>query len=127
MATKVMTNPVGWFEIPATNLPRAKKFYNKVFGYKLTDEKMDNMEMSFFPMEEKAPGAAGTLIKGKGYKPSTEGTLIYISVDDIPMTLNKVRREGGTVLMDKTSIGEHGFYALFKDCEGNRMAIHSMK
>ena len=39
-----------------------------------------------------------------------------------PMT----QGEGGATLMPKTGIGEHGYIAHFQDCEGNRVALHSM-
>ena len=43
-------NPVGWFEIPATDLKRAKKFYEGVFGVKLSLQTMGPCEMAWFPM-----------------------------------------------------------------------------
>jgi predicted enzyme related to lactoylglutathione lyase len=30
-------------------------------------------------------------------------------------------------LRAKTSIGQHGFVGHFEDCEGNRVALHSMQ
>lgn len=38
-----------------------------------------------------------------------------------------VEKAGGKVVMPKTSLGENGFMAIFKDTEGNRVALHSMK
>ena len=32
---------------------------------------------------------------------------------------------GGTVLLEKTNIGPHGFCAQFLDSEGNRVGLHS--
>jgi len=29
------------------------------------------------------------------------------------------------VIQDKMSIGDHGFIAMFRDTEGNRVALHS--
>ena len=128
MATvKTKINPVNWFEIPVTDMARAKKFYEKVFGVELTDEKMDNYTMSFFPWTEDAPGSAGMLIQGETYEPSHAGAVLYFSVDDIGETLRRINAKGGKTLMPKKSIGEYGFIAHFEDTEGNRLAIHSMK
>lgn len=119
-------NPVNWFEIPVSNIERAKTFYEKVFGYELSMNEIGRMKMVWFPMTEDATGATGTLIKAEGYTPSHEGTLVYFSVDDIEGTLKKVNEQGGKILKQKMSIGEWGFVAHFEDCEGNRVALHSM-
>lgn len=120
-------NPVNWFEIPVNDLARAKKFYESVFGFELTTSEMGPMKMAWFPMIKDAAGAAGSLVKAEGYTPSKTGSLVYFCVDDIVATLGKVSAEGGKTILAKTSIGEYGFVAHFEDCEGNRVALHSMK
>ncbi len=80
--------------------------------------------MGFFPMEMGAAGAAGTLILGDGYKPSHDGSLVYINVDKIDPTLKAINEAGGKTLLPRTSIGQHGFFAHFQDTEGNRVALH---
>jgi predicted enzyme related to lactoylglutathione lyase len=59
-------NPVNWFEIYVQNTTRAKAFYEAVF--KVSLEKLAAPgpginEMWMFPSEQKAPGAAGALVK----------------------------------------------------------------
>jgi uncharacterized protein len=44
-------NPVGWFEICAQDLDRAKKFYESVFQLKLEKLNSPGMEMWSFPMD----------------------------------------------------------------------------
>jgi predicted enzyme related to lactoylglutathione lyase len=109
------------------DLDRARKFYEKVFGYTLTSEEVSGYSMAFFPMEQGVPGAAGTLIKGETYTPSHAGTVVYFSVDDIEEVLRRVNANGGSTVLPKKSIGQYGFIAHFEDTEGNRMAVHSMK
>ena len=46
-------NPVGWFEIPVTDMERAKKFYTELLGYELSDQKMGSMKMAWFPMDDR--------------------------------------------------------------------------
>ncbi|MBI5440496.1 MAG: VOC family protein [Deltaproteobacteria bacterium] len=120
------TNPVNWFEIAAVDLDRAKRFYEAVFGIALTAESMGPLQMAWFPMVEGAPGAAGSLVKGDGYVPSTTGTNLYFSVEGIEGVLERVSANGGRTLMPRTSIGEYGFIAHFADCEGNRVGLHSV-
>ncbi|HWR72866.1 MAG TPA: VOC family protein [Nitrospirota bacterium] len=120
-------NIANWFEIPVKDLERAVLFYEKVFDVKLTPEEMSGLKMALFPYTQDAPGAAGSLIKGKSYEPSHAGTVVYFSVEDIDETLRKVNANAGKTIMPKTSIGQYGVIAHFEDTEGNRLALHSMK
>ncbi len=120
-------NPVNWFEIPATDLDRARKFYESVFEVELSLNEMGPLQMAWFPMTENGGGATGTLIKAEGYTPSHSGSLVYFSVDDIDSVLSKAEQNGGKTLNPKMSIGEHGYVAHFEDSEGNRVALHSNK
>lgn len=117
-------NPVNWFEIPANDIARSKKFYESVFGVELAEVEMGPSKMAWFPMDMGAAGAAGTLIQGPGYTPSHEGSLVYIHVPKIDAALEKIAEAGGKTLMPRTGIGEHGFIAHFEDSEGNRVALH---
>jgi predicted enzyme related to lactoylglutathione lyase len=120
----VSSNPVNWFEIPASDLKRAKAFYETVLGVDLELNRMGPLHMAWFPMAQNAPGAAGTLAQMEGYTPSHEGTLVYFSVQDIASTLGLAERHGGKTLMPKMPIGQHGHIAHFEDSEGNRLGIH---
>jgi len=120
-------NPVNWFEIAATDLERAKTFYNKVFGSEFQYMEMPGMQMYMFSGGPELPGAAGSLFKSEGNKPSLDGTTIYFYCEDLSNELSKVEGAGGKVLLPRTSIGEFGFIALFADTEGNRLGMHSMK
>ena len=118
-------NPVNWFEIPTTDLQRAKAFYEHVLGVALTLQEMGPLKMAWFPMQQGAPGATGSLVQADAYEPSHKGTLVYFGVADIEATLRKIPEKGGKVLGAKKSIGEYGFVAHFEDSEGNRVALHS--
>lgn len=120
----LQTNPVSWFEIPVTDLVRAKTFYEAAFSIEITETEMGPNKMGWFPMAMDVPGAAGTLIQGEGHKPSHEGSLVYLHVDAIDPTLELIDTNGGKTLVPRTSIGEHGFFAHFEDTEGNRIALH---
>ena len=120
-------NPVNWFEIPVNDLSRATKFYETIFDTELSLNEMGPSKMAWFPMEREGSGSGGSLHKTEGYTPSAQGTLVYFSVDDIEGVLSKVEKNGGKKLEEKSSIGEHGFIAIFQDTEGNRIGIHSMK
>ena len=118
--------PVVWFEIPTSDLDRAKKFYEAVFACELTSMGSGDMKMFQFPTKDDAYGTSGTLVKMNGYKPNPTGTLIYFSVGDIDETLNRVIIAGGKISLPKMSIGEYGVIAHFEDSEGNKIGIHAM-
>ncbi len=117
-------NPVNWFEIPVTDLSRAKSFYESVFEIELQESEMGPKKMGWFPMEMSAAGATGALIQSDGYTPSHDGSLVYLHVDKIDPSLEQVTKSGGKVLLPRTSIGDYGFIAHFEDSEGNRVAMH---
>ena len=50
-----MSSVINWFDIPATNLERAVKFYEAVLGLKLIQENMLGARMAIFPAK---PGEA---------------------------------------------------------------------
>ncbi|NBU26980.1 MAG: VOC family protein, partial [Caulobacteraceae bacterium] len=70
-----MTNPVCHFEIPVTDLDRAIRFYEGVFGYRLNRRTIDGYEMAFFPRSDDKPGASGALARGDVYVPSKTGPI----------------------------------------------------
>ena len=120
-------NPVNWFEIPAKDINESKAFYEYVFGIEMQLTEMDPLTMAWFPMEQDAPGATGTLVQAESYNPSHDGSMVYFSVESIEDTLAKIQEKGGKVLNEKMSIGEYGFVAHFEDNAGNRVALHSTK
>lgn len=122
-------NVVGWFEIPVTDMPRAIRFYETVFGYTLHYQTIGDEEMAWFPWSEEGTGASGSLVKHEEkYKPSADGAVVYFSSPsgDLANELTRVEKAGGKLLQDKTLIAEDiGFMALILDTEGNRIALHS--
>ncbi|WP_281540428.1 VOC family protein [Maribacter aestuarii] len=120
-------NMVGWFEVPVTNMERAKKFYETVFDISIAIHELGDFIMGWFPMSPDKPGATGSLVQHNMYVSSdTHGTLIYFSCKDVADELSRVVGAGGQVLQQKTEIGGgHGFMGLIRDTEGNRIAVHS--
>jgi len=120
----ITSNPVIYFEIPVNDMDRAIEFYSAVFDFTFEKNIIDHNEMAFFPFEDGARGITGALAKGEIYISTLQGILIYFSTNDIDLMLEKVITYGGEILYPKTSNGELGYVAEFKDCEGNRIALH---
>jgi predicted enzyme related to lactoylglutathione lyase len=117
--------PINWFEIPALDFERAVNFYSVVLGKKLPISAMNGSQMAFFSSEPLE--VSGVIIKGEGAEPSTKGILLYLNGGaDLSIPLNKVEQAGGSVVVPKTKISDDlGFFAIFIDSEGNRLAFHS--
>lgn len=124
---KNKSNPVVYFEIPVTDIERAMQFYTAVFNFDFERDIIHDNEMAFFPLIEGNNGITGALAKGEIYKPTVNGTLVYFNTEDIDATLNLAVKNGAEVLFPITSNGEYGSVAEFKDCEGNRIALHMAK
>jgi predicted enzyme related to lactoylglutathione lyase len=111
-------------------MDRAIAFYETVFGCTFIKERMGDTDMAMFPFFETEIGSSGALVYHPNHKPSEQGILIYFTAfsGDLDNELSKVESSGGEVLVPKTEITpEMGFFAIFKDTEGNRVAMHSRK
>lgn len=121
-----MANVLNWFEIPATDLERAVKFYSDIFSYP-SMYKMDlgDLKMAIFPVE--GEGVGGALCQHESYTPSCDGAVIYLNANpDLNLPLSKIESAGGKIIMHKKQISQEiGFMAIIIDCEGNRVALHS--
>lgn len=124
-------NVAGWFEIPVSDMERAIRFYETVFGFKLERNDLGDLVMAWFPANYRAEGAAGSLVYKPGfYKPSQDGTLVYFTspTGNLQNELNNVQKAGGEVLIQKRLVTEDiGYMGLFVDSEGNRVALHSLR
>lgn len=122
-----MKNPTSWFDIPATDFERAKKFYATILEVEITDYPMPEGKYAVFPHDPEGDGASGAILQMEAAKPSSDGVTIYLKGgDDLSVPLARVEPAGGKIIMPKSSLGENGFMALFIDTEGNKLAFHSM-
>lgn len=125
-----MNNAISWFEIGTTDLERATKFYETIFGISMIPMDLENIKMRMFPIDNLGEGIGGALVKSDGFhKPSaTDGTLIYLNGNpDVQQVLDKTEAAGGKILVPKTEISpEYGFMAVIIDTEGNRIGLHSL-
>lgn len=122
------SNALNWFEIPATNIARAKKFYENIFSVQMEDggEQM-GMKMAFFPNEMGNGKASGGLVQSPQHRPSVEGAVVYLNANpNIQTVIDRIEKSGGKVVMPKTHISaEIGYMAFFTDTEGNKVGLHA--
>jgi predicted enzyme related to lactoylglutathione lyase len=109
-------------EIPAPDLEKAKDFYSKIFDWKV--EFIPGMDYAMWSSSEE--GVAGGF--DKSAKPTQDGPLLHIDVEDIEAKLKEIEAAGGKTLKPKTKISdEYGFFAVFLDVFGNRLGLWSSK
>ncbi len=124
-----MDNAISWFEIPASDLNRAQKFYETLFNIQLIPLDMPGSKMRMFPIDNPETGIGGAIVESDFHKPSSsDGTLVYLNGNpDVQIALDNVEAAGGSIVVPKTEISpEHGFMAVIIDSEGNRIALHSI-
>ncbi|MES2679502.1 MAG: VOC family protein [Bacteroidota bacterium] len=122
-----MKNLINWFEIPAKDFNRAIGFYKGILGLEIQEADMFGSKMGFFPSDGK--NVSGAIVKGDDYAPSMEGVTIYLNGgEDLQTILDKVENSKGKIIVPKTQISpEMGYFAMFIDTEGNKLALHSIK
>jgi predicted enzyme related to lactoylglutathione lyase len=120
-----MENLINWFEIPATDFIRSVSFYKQILQADIHETDMFGMKMGFMPAD--GANVSGAVVQGEGYTPSSDGALVYLNGgNDLQTILSRVEGAGGTIIVPKTQISpEMGYFAMFIDTEGNKMALHS--
>jgi predicted enzyme related to lactoylglutathione lyase len=113
------TSSIVWFEIPADDPERAKKFYGSLFGWKI----------------EKFPGVSDYwhVDTGSGDRTRDGGLMLrkhpdqpitnYVAVSSVDESAAKVKKLGGTICKPKTAVPETGYFAICRDTEGNEFAL----
>jgi len=126
------TNILTWFEIPVSNIDRAKTFYETILDIEMIKRTDGNDEAAFFPynpniVQATSGRVTGVLSKTNKNSPSGDGTLVYINASpDIQIVLDKVEPAGGKIIANKIRIPA-GFIAVIMDTEGNKVGLHAEK
>src|SRR5690606_8726320 len=117
---------INWFEIPASDFDRALNFYKSILQIEISELAMFGSRMGMFPSH--GQNVSGAIVQGEDYSPSTSGILVYLNGgNDLQVVLNRIESINGTIIMPKTQISpDMGYFALFMDSEGNKIALHSM-
>jgi len=124
-----MSSAINWFQIPASDMARAKTFYEAICGFSLEKLEMPStMEMWAFPADRQSGEVGGALVCGEGAVVSATGTMVFLNGDpDLQVMLDRVEGAGGKVLAPKTEIGMGaGYFAIITDTEGNTVGLHSL-
>lgn len=111
-----------WFDIPADDLPRAKKFYRALFGWKISRFPAMPDYWHIDTGGTKATLDGGLLPRQAPRQPITA----YISVPSVDKATAKVQKLGGTVCRSKTPVPGMGYFVVCQDTESNTFALWEM-
>jgi uncharacterized protein len=108
-----------WFDIPADNPDRARKFYQSLFGWKIKP----------FPAmpdyQHIDTAGANASPDGGLMKRMHSGHTItnYVLVPSVSQAAAKVEKLGGEICKPKTAVPKMGYFAICKDTEENTFAL----
>lgn len=120
MSRSMPENAAVWFEIPVTDMERAKAFYRTVLDVELIDENMGPNPTAVFPTAKS--GVAGHLYPGKPAASGEGNTIHLASPDPLEEALERVTANGGKVISDIVTIPA-GRFAYCRDPDGNSIGL----
>jgi predicted enzyme related to lactoylglutathione lyase len=122
-----MNKIFNYVAIPCDDFERAFKFYSEITGGMIKENPNVPFPMAYFT--DKEGKHIGHIFQLNTFKPSKDGPIVYMQLaKDLNETLDKIVKAGGNIIMPKTLLTpERGYWALFLDTEGNRLALHSME
>ena len=122
-----MNKIFSYVAIPADDFERAFQFYFDITGGLIYKNSHVPFPMAYFT--DNVNKDVGHLFKLPNFQPSAHGPIVYMEMaKDLDETLKKIVAAGGKVIMPKTMISPtKGFWALFLDTEGNKLALHSIE
>jgi predicted enzyme related to lactoylglutathione lyase len=115
---------VAWFDITSSSLEKSRDFYGKLFGWRFEKYAATNLALMIYAGDT----SIGTLRVAEG-KVSQWNGVVYIQVDDVVASCDKLKELGGTLapgfpfdLSDKT-----GAIGLGTDPTGHPIGLYSQK
>lgn len=110
---------VVWFNIPADDITRARKFYSGLFGWKIAPFRgMDDFLHVDTGGQDASPDG------GIGQRQGENHAIVnYIDVESVDNALKKVEKLGGKVCMPRTAVPQMGYFAVCQDTEKNGFGL----
>ena len=120
-----------YFEIPADDVDRAKRFYHSLLGWKIEPTKVSIPDMTSMQYQDIITGESnevtpmgGTLSMGGMYKRQMNEPIVnYVMVDDIDEKIAMVEKLGGKIAVPKRELESVGQFVIIQDTEGNVIAL----
>jgi predicted enzyme related to lactoylglutathione lyase len=110
-----MANPFVHMELSTGDISAAKKFYKKVFDWKLNQL---GPEMGNYTLIDTGKKNVGGGMQAKMMPEQPTAWLVYAEVDSVKKTMAKAEKAGAKVMVPYQPIGEMGAIGIFVDPTG---------
>ncbi|MGH9455180.1 MAG: VOC family protein [Terriglobia bacterium] len=116
MPPTLANGKICYIEIPATDVARSARFYERVFGWNI--RKRGDGSTAF---DDATGEVSGTWVLGR--PPANPGLLVYVMVDSVTATLDVLVANGGEIVQP---IGADApeITARFRDPAGNVLGLY---
>jgi uncharacterized protein len=114
-------NSVAWFEIPVSDMKRAKVFYNAVLQTELNDQNMGPNDTSVFAYSG-GQGVSGHIYPGKPAAKGTGSTIHLYVPSPLEDSLERLKAAGGEIVSGIVKIPA-GRFAYCLDPDGNSLGL----
>jgi predicted enzyme related to lactoylglutathione lyase len=111
-----MPNPFAHIELNTDDVSKAKKFYKRLFQWKLGPMGPD------YTMIDVGRGTGGGMQK-KAMPEAPTMWLPYVEVEDVKKTIDKARKLGAGIVVEHMDIGEMGSIGVFTDPSGASIGV----
>ncbi|MGA7120335.1 MAG: VOC family protein [Polyangiaceae bacterium] len=118
-----MPNPFAHIELTTSDLGAAKKFYKKLFDWKLTDTPMGTTG-GVYTMIAPGKGPGGGM-QAQPMPNAPVAWMPYVEVDNVKKILAKAEKGGATVVVPFMDIGQNGIIGVFVDPTGATIGVWS--
>lgn len=116
---------VNWFEIPVTDMQKARSLYEAMLDMKLPVSDFGGVPHAVLSNSDHSC-TSGALISDPARPPVRgSGTVIYLhATDGVSRCVARAVEAGAKVVQPRTEIGPHGAIALIEDLDGNVIGLH---
>ncbi len=112
-----------WRELATNDLPKALEFYERLFGWTLTQTKVTNMDYKEIQIDDAACGGMMAIDENWGPEPPPSHWTTYIAVDNADETVQKILSNGGSVRVSPFDAPGVGRIAMVADPSGAAFSI----
>ncbi len=113
-----------WIELATTDQDTATRFYPSLFGWIVNDTPMGPGETySLFQIDGRDVAAAYSMRAGQLSQGVPPHWLLYVSVADADVAVERAQQLGGTALMPAFDVMDYGRMAVLQDPAGAALAV----
>lgn len=118
MAPILGNGKICYVELPATDVARSSRFYEKVFGW--TMRTRGDGAVAF---DDGVGQVSGSFVLGRAPSSGAPGLLVYIMVSDMMSAVDAVKANGGTIVQPVGADAPE-ITARFSDPAGNVLGLY---